>query len=174
MLAQLTTDPGEGGFHAPKVSDFFPGPIVEGAPGWLTKYTLLVALAVVAIIVYFLVAYRDPKLVPTKKQWIAESVYGFARNNIAKGMIGEEAVRFAPYITTLFVFIATITISNIFSHSDNAVTGKMLGHDFMAFYTAGTFVREGRYQELYNLESVKNFQHALAKKNGLEVGGVVE
>jgi hypothetical protein len=70
----------------------------------------------------------------------------------------------------LFVFIATITVSNVFSRSDNAVTKNMLGHDFMAFYTAGTFVREGRYQELYNLESVKNFQHELAKKNGLEVG----
>jgi hypothetical protein len=70
----------------------------------------------------------------------------------------------------LFVFIATVTVSNAFSHSDKAVTGNMLGHDFLAFYTAGTFVREGRYQELYNLESVKDFQHELAKKNGLELG----
>jgi hypothetical protein len=70
----------------------------------------------------------------------------------------------------LFVFIATITVSNVLSHSDNAVTGKMLGHDFMAFYTAGTFVHEGRYQELYNLDSVRDFQRDLAKKNGLEVG----
>ncbi|GGK18920.1 ATP synthase subunit a [Pilimelia terevasa] len=108
MFAQLTTDPGESGFHAPKVGDFFPGPIVEGAPGWLTKYTILVAIAVVAILAFFLLAYRDPKLVPTKKQWFAESIYGFARNSISQGMIGPEGVRFAPYITTLFVFIAAM------------------------------------------------------------------
>lgn len=70
----------------------------------------------------------------------------------------------------LFLFVATLTVSNFFSRSDNAVTSRMLGHDFMAFYTAGTFVREGRFQELYNLDSVKQFQHELAEKNGLEVG----
>jgi hypothetical protein len=46
----------------------------------------------------------------------------------------------------------------------------MLGHDFIAFYTAGTFVREGRYQELYNLDSVRNFEHQIAKRNGVELG----
>ena len=89
----------------PSVEDFFLPPVVDGAGNWLTKITLLVWLAVAAIIVFFLVTYRDPKLVPTKRQWIAESIYGFIRNNVAKDMIGPEGVRFAPYLTTLFLFI---------------------------------------------------------------------
>ena len=32
-------------------------------------------------------------MVPTKKQWLAESIYGFVRNNIAVEMIGHEGVR---------------------------------------------------------------------------------
>ncbi len=61
--------------------------------------------------VFFLMAYRNPKLVPTKAQWIAESIYGFTRENIAKEMIGRDGVRFAPYLTTLLVFIL---LTNLF------------------------------------------------------------
>jgi F-type H+-transporting ATPase subunit a len=89
----------------PTVEDFYLPSLIHGAGPWLTKFTLLVWLAVAAIIVFFLVTYRDPQLVPTKKQWLAESIYGFARNSVANEMIGHEGVRFAPYLTTLFCFV---------------------------------------------------------------------
>lgn len=92
----------------PSVEDFYlPSILPWGAHDnyWFTKITVLVWVAVAAIIVFFLVSYRNPKLVPTRKQWIAESIYGFVRENIAVGMIGPAGVRFAPYLTTLFVFI---------------------------------------------------------------------
>jgi F-type H+-transporting ATPase subunit a len=89
----------------PSVDDFYLPSLIHGAGPWLTKFTLLVWLAVAAIIVFFLVTYRDPQLVPTKKQWLAESIYGFARNSVANEMIGHEGVRFAPYLTTLFCFV---------------------------------------------------------------------
>jgi F-type H+-transporting ATPase subunit a len=93
------------------VNDFFLPPLVAGAGNWLTKFTLLVWVAVGLIILFFLLSYRNPKMVPTKSQWLAESVYGFARENIAKGLIGAEGVRFAPYFTTLFMFIL---VTNLF------------------------------------------------------------
>ncbi|MEV6298457.1 F0F1 ATP synthase subunit A [Actinoplanes sp. NPDC051861] len=92
----------------PSVEDFYLPSILpwgEHDNYWFTKITLLVWLAVALIIVFFLASYRKPQLVPTKKQWIAESVYGFVRNNIAVDMIGPAGVRFAPYLTTLFCFI---------------------------------------------------------------------
>jgi F-type H+-transporting ATPase subunit a len=89
----------------PTVDDFYLPSLIHGAGPWLTKFTLLVWLAVAAIIVFFLVTYRDPQVVPTKKQWLAESIYGFARNSVANEMIGHEGVRFAPYLTTLFCFV---------------------------------------------------------------------
>jgi F-type H+-transporting ATPase subunit a len=95
----------------PSVEDFFLPPVIEGAGPWLTKVTLLVWLAVAVLIVYFLWAYRDPRLVPTRRQWIAESIYGFARNSVAVDLIGRDGVRFAPYLTTLFCFIL---LTNLF------------------------------------------------------------
>jgi F-type H+-transporting ATPase subunit a len=92
----------------PSVEDFFLPSIYpwgEHNSYWITKFTVLVWLGVAATIIFFLVTYRNPKLVPTKKQWIAESIYGFVRNNIAVDMIGHRGVAFAPYLTTLFVFI---------------------------------------------------------------------
>jgi F-type H+-transporting ATPase subunit a len=95
----------------PKVEDFYLPPLIDGADNWLTKFTLLVWLAVAVLIVFYTVAYRDPKLVPSRMQWMAESVYGFARNSVAREMIGAEGVRFAPYLATLFSFIV---LTNIF------------------------------------------------------------
>jgi F-type H+-transporting ATPase subunit a len=95
----------------PDVEDFYLPSLIHGAGPWLTKFTLLVWLAVAVIIVFFLVTYRDPQLVPTKKQWLAESIYGFARNSVAGDMIGHEGLRFAPYLTTLFCFVL---VTNLF------------------------------------------------------------
>ncbi len=95
----------------PKVEDFYLPAILEGAYPWLTKFTILVMVAAVVLIGYFLWAYRGPALVPTKRQWIAESIYGFIRNSIAKDMIGHEGVAFAPYLATLFSFVL---LTNLF------------------------------------------------------------
>ena len=96
----------------PSVEDFYLPAIVTGTYPWITKFTALVWLAVAIIIVFFLLAYRKPKLVPTKAQWLAESVYGFGRNNVAEEVIGHKGLRFAPYLATLFVFIL---VTNLFS-----------------------------------------------------------
>lgn len=80
---------------------------------WVTKFTVMVWLAVAVIIVFFLLAYRRPKLVPSRAQWLAESIYSFGRDGIAGDVIGREGVRFAPYVTTLFAFIAVMNVLGI-------------------------------------------------------------
>ena len=100
----------------PSVEDFYLPSILpwgEHNNYWFTKVTFLMWLSVAIIIVFFLVTYRKPQLVPTKKQWIAESVYGFVRNNIAVEMIGKQGLRFAPYLTTLFCFIFLMNLWSI-------------------------------------------------------------
>jgi F-type H+-transporting ATPase subunit a len=95
----------------PGVGEFFPPSLIDGAGNWLTKFTLYAWIAVGLIILFFMLTYRNPKLVPSKGQWLAESVYGFARDNIARDMIGHEGIRFAPYFATLFSFIL---LTNLF------------------------------------------------------------
>ncbi|GGM18650.1 ATP synthase subunit a [Dactylosporangium sucinum] len=95
----------------PSVEDIFPPNIGDIGP-WLSKFTLLIFLAVAIVLVYFLVSYRNPQIVPTKKQWLAESVYGFVREGVAKDVIGHEGLRFAPYLASLFTFIV---VANVFA-----------------------------------------------------------
>src|SRR5262249_50303242 len=97
----------------PSVHDFYLPSLVPGAGPWLTKFTLMVWLAVAIILIFFLVAYRSPKLVPSRMQWLAESIYGFARNDVAGEVIGHrDGLRFAPYLASLFIFIL---VTNVFS-----------------------------------------------------------
>jgi F-type H+-transporting ATPase subunit a len=72
---------------------------------------VLVWIAVALIIIFFLTTYRNPKLVPGRAQWLAESLYGFVRDRVAGDLIGHEGIRFAPYLTTLFSFIL---LTNLF------------------------------------------------------------
>ncbi|MGC9670235.1 F0F1 ATP synthase subunit A [Planosporangium sp. 12N6] len=104
-MRQLAAVLAEGDVHfPPSVEEFFlPG--VGGQP-WISKITVLLWAGVALTILYFLIAYRNPKLVPTKQQWIAESMYGFVRDGVARQTIGShDGLRFAPYLTSLFLFV---------------------------------------------------------------------
>jgi hypothetical protein len=70
----------------------------------------------------------------------------------------------------LFVMVLTFAIGNLFVSPEKSVSGQMLGHDFLAFYSAGTFARLGRFDLLYDLGAVREVEHGVARKNGLEIG----
>ncbi len=116
----------------PSVNDFFPPPLVEGGGYWLTKFTLFVWITVALLIIFFTIAYRDPKLVPGRLQWMAESIYGFARENVAKDMIGPEGVKFAPYLATLFCFILLNNLWGIIPFIQVAPTSHIAYPAFLA------------------------------------------
>ena len=92
----------------PSVGDFF---LPDIAGPWVTKFTMMIWLAVALLLIFFLVAYRKPQLVPGRTQWAAESVYGLIRDNVAKEQMGTPGIRFAPYLTVLFCFIL---LTNLF------------------------------------------------------------
>lgn len=89
-------------------------PPIFGSGYWgsVTKPMLLVVLSVIIIAVYFLVATRKLKVVPTKGQFVAESIYDFGRNNIARDQIGsQDFKKFVPLIFSLFTFVL---VNNLF------------------------------------------------------------
>jgi len=89
-------------FEPPGAGSFILPPIF----GSVTKPMVLVVLSVVIIATYFLLATRKLKVVPGKGQYIAESIYDFSRNNIAREQIGsKDFKRFVPVIFALFTFI---------------------------------------------------------------------
>ncbi|NUQ90993.1 MAG: F0F1 ATP synthase subunit A [Glycomyces artemisiae] len=94
------------GIHSFDFADWFSGLTGTALAHMFTTITLGVWLTVAILIVFFLWAYRKPQIVPTKKQWLAESAYGFIRNTVAIDLMGKkDGVKFAPYLATLFLFI---------------------------------------------------------------------
>ena len=97
-----------GEFVAPGPQDFILPPIF----GSVTKPMVLVVLSVVIVAGFFLLSTRKMKVVPGKGQFLAESVYDFGRNNIAREQIGSKDFKpFIPLILSLFTFIL---VNNIF------------------------------------------------------------
>ncbi|HEX6359245.1 F0F1 ATP synthase subunit A, partial [Actinophytocola sp.] len=97
-----------GEFVPPGAGDFDLPPIFLG----ITKPMLLAVLSVAIVMVFFLMASRRLKVVPTKFTFIAESVYDFGRNNIARELIGSKD--FAPYVPLIVTMFTFVLVNNIF------------------------------------------------------------
>lgn len=132
----------------PGVESFDYGSLIPGLEGTIwetafTKITLLIWLSVAILVVLFLVAYRKPQIVPTKGQWMAESVYGLVRDNIAKDIIGPQGVRFAPYLTTLFVFILLNNFWGIFPFAQISPNSHIAFPIVLALFTYVLYIIVG-------------------------------
>ncbi|MDT5029922.1 MAG: F-type H+-transporting ATPase subunit a [Actinoplanes sp.] len=141
----------------PKVEDFYLPSILPWDTHdsyWFTKITALMWISVAILIIYFLVSYRKPKLVPTKKQWLAESLYGFVRNNISIEMIGPRGVQFAPYLTTLFCFVllmnlwAIVPVAQISPNSHIAFPAILAVTSYVMFIYIGSRKHGGFFKYL--------------------------
>ncbi|GAA1410162.1 ATP synthase subunit a [Glutamicibacter uratoxydans] len=105
----------EGGFVPPTVSDTH---LPEIFP-WLAEYgtgfgkqMLMIVLSIVLITWFFTAAIKNPKLVPGKMQYIAESGYAFVRNGIGRDIIGEK--NFRPWVPLLFATFFFVLLNNLF------------------------------------------------------------
>jgi F-type H+-transporting ATPase subunit a len=133
----------------PSVHDFYAPAIAPwGADGyhnpWITRITVMLWLSVAVIILYFLLSYRKPQLVPTKKQWLAESIYGFVRNNISVDMLGtKDGVRFAPYLATLFTFVFVMNLWGIIPFFQISPNSHIAFPAVLAVLTYVLFIYQG-------------------------------
>ena len=69
-----------------------------------TNVTLWMAIAVLCIAALFVLGTRGRAVVPNRSQSVAELMYGFVYKMV-EDVAGKDAVRFFPYIFTLFLFI---------------------------------------------------------------------
>ena len=95
-------------FEPPGTGDFDLPPIFGG----VTKPMLLVIAATVIIAAFMFLSIRRTQLIPSRLQFLGESLYGFMRNNIARDQIGSKEFRpFIPLIVALFTFVL---VNNIY------------------------------------------------------------
>ncbi|MDJ1006712.1 MAG: F0F1 ATP synthase subunit A [Paracoccaceae bacterium] len=138
-----------GGLSFHPMDQFVPAPLFGGdvIHWWTpTNVTLWMAIAVLSIAALFVLGTRGRAVVPTRTQSVAELMYGFIYKMV-EDVAGKDAVKFFPYIFTLFLFIlfanflALIPMS--FSTTSHlAVTGVMALAVFLTVIIVG-FVKHG-------------------------------
>ena len=67
-------------------------------------------------------------------------------------------------------FVLALVVGNLTTGGGRNVGRSDLGHDFLAFYTAATFVRDGRSRHLYDLDAVRAAERSTAAANGIDLG----
>ncbi|MCA1337265.1 F0F1 ATP synthase subunit A [Pseudooceanicola marinus] len=70
----------------------------------ITNVTLWMGISVLAILALMVLATSGAKRIPSRGQSIAEMAYGFVYKMI-EDVTGKDAVKFFPYVFTLFMFI---------------------------------------------------------------------
>ena len=106
--AGLVLPMAEGESHFPPTPGDFWQPLfaIPGTEYYFTRPMLLMAIATGLLMVGLFLTTRRAAIVPGKGQWLTEQVYNFARNGIARDMIGsKDFMPFVPFLFSLFVFI---------------------------------------------------------------------
>ena len=97
-------------FVPPKASDFWQ-PLIGDGSFAITRAMIVMVLVVAGLVIWTLMATRRMTVVPSKGQWMFESIYGLVRNGVAKDMMGEKNMR--PYLPLLFALFMVILVNNL-------------------------------------------------------------
>src|SRR5918996_5379228 len=123
---------------------FFWDPVaLEGTPFAVNRVVLLMFIAAIACVAFFVIGSRRRALVPKGAQNLAEMGYLFVRNNIAIDVIGPEGAKFANYLVVLFFFIFFCNLLEIVPGINFPVTSRMAIPAFLAIISWITFIVVG-------------------------------
>ncbi|XVX21368.1 F0F1 ATP synthase subunit A [Actinomycetota bacterium] len=115
LAASITSLPaaeGEGGFEPPS-PDIFWLPTLGTHGDWaITEQMVWGGISVLVLSVVLVALSRRAAIVPSKGQWMLEGFYNFARNGIARDMIGTK--EFLKYVPLLFTLFSLILVNNLF------------------------------------------------------------
>lgn len=118
----------KGSFHAPELDpEFFPGHVTDDggvvdlwlsdfANGWfaLDRIMLVRLLMAAVLVLLFVVAFRNPKLVPKGIQNVGEHAIDFVRVQIAEDILGKkEGRRFLPLLASIFFAVLFWNLTTI-------------------------------------------------------------
>lgn len=141
---------------------YFPDPLGDGSVIASWRVVGLLVIGTIALMIFFVAAGRKASVVPSKFQFLAESIYGFVRNAIAIEVMGRAGRGWAPFLATLFSFILLMNLFEIIPPAMVPVTSHFV---FPAALAALTWV-------LYNFVGIKKFGVVGYFKNQLFIPGI--
>ncbi|MBI9116135.1 F0F1 ATP synthase subunit A [Sanguibacter suaedae] len=134
----------DGGFHPPSIAEFFPSAIFfEGTAFEFNRIMLVRVVAAAVLIALFVLAARKAKLVPGRGQNIAEMGLDFVRVSIAEEILGHNARRYVPLLTTLFFAILAFNITGIIPFLNIAGTSLIGLPILMALWVYVVYLASG-------------------------------
>lgn len=103
------------GFHAPTLGEFFPPALLfEGTIFEFNRITMVRIISAVVLMGLFWIVARRATLVPTRGQSVVEFILDFVRVQIVEQVMDKEnARRFLPILTTLFLAIFAFNITGV-------------------------------------------------------------
>jgi F-type H+-transporting ATPase subunit a len=127
ILAATEGHEGEGGFHTPSISDFFPSAILfEGTIFQIDRIWIIRIIATLVLLSIFVIAARNAKVVPGRFQAAVEYLLSFVRVQIGEEILGKEnAKRFVPMLTTIFLTILAFNVTGVIPGLNLAATSRI-------------------------------------------------
>lgn len=110
----------------PSLSEFFPPAVLfEGTPFELNRINLIGLFMTGLLSLFFVLAFRNPQLVPRGIQNLGEVAVDFVRTFIVDEILGVEGRKYTAYLTTLFFMILAFNITGIIPALNMPVTAKI-------------------------------------------------
>ena len=120
----------------------------EMGPLTITNSTLWMAIAVGLIALVTVWGTRGRALVPSRMQSVAELLYGFVRQMV-QDVVGEEGMKYFPYIFTLFSFILFCNILGMipgaFTPTAHIAVTAAMAFTIFVVVTAIGFLKHGTH-----------------------------
>ena len=92
-------------FERPTTKDFVWSCWFGKSPWCYNFIFFLLTIVIVVFVLMFWFAFRQPKIVPGKYQYLIESGLEFVRQQVVLSMIGPEGLPFLALLATFFFFI---------------------------------------------------------------------
>ena len=122
----------------------FTSPLFSIGGFHFTRTVFLIFAAMLIVVGMLFFGLRKQRLVPSKFEVVIESLVGFVRDDIAKGVIGvEHGARYLPYLLSLFFFILVGNLFEVTPFVNFPVTSRMAIPAFLAIVTWAVFVIVG-------------------------------
>jgi F-type H+-transporting ATPase subunit a len=139
------------GLEFPPISHLIEWPTLFGGDVFgVNKVVLLMWMSVALVFGLFYIATRQPKLVPTGAQNVAESTVEFVDNQIVMQTIGPDGRGYMPFLLTLFTFIFVCNIWELIPLVQMPVTARMALPMFMAIVVWFVYIITGiRHQGFF-------------------------
>lgn len=133
-----------GDFSVPAAGEIFNLPaLFEVAGVGISRVYIIIAFSVLIASVLMLAAFANPKVVPGKLQSIGESIIEFVRDGIAVDIMGPHGKAFAPFLTTIFLFVFFNNIFKIIPFVNFPATSRIAIPMMLAIIVLITFIVVG-------------------------------